>query len=93
MGNPHLAAGSYTTTIERVTFNGDTADAMVRFEGKRSAGLFVEVHYGLRLENGRWEVVSSTPVSGLGGDSHRPRENNIPMPQGTQPGPPPQPSH
>ena len=90
-GNPHLVTGSYNTRIERVTFNGDSADARVRFESKQSAGLFVEVDYGLHLENGRWEVVSSTPVPGQ--DSHRPREDNVPMPQGTQPGSPPQPSH
>jgi hypothetical protein len=91
--NPHLVAGSYDTKIEHVSFSRDTADALVRFESKQSAKLFVEVHYGLRLENGRWEVVTSTPVRGLGGDSHRPRDSNLPTPQGTQPGIAPQPSH
>jgi hypothetical protein len=86
--NTHLVAGSYSTKIERIAFNGDTADALVRFESKQSANLFVEVDYGLRLEDGRWEVISSTPVGGLGGDSHRPRDTPA-----TQPGLTPRPSH
>jgi hypothetical protein len=89
----HLAAGRYSTQIERVTFSGNSADALVRFESKQSSKLFVEIHYGLRVENGRWEVVSSTPVGGLGGDSHRPLDDNPPAPQPAQPGSNPQASH
>ena len=89
----HLAAGRYNTQIERVTFSGSSADALVRFESKQSSKLFVEIHYGLRVENGRWEVVSSTPVSALGADSHRPLDDNPPAPQPAQPSSTPQGSH
>ena len=92
-GNPRLVAGSYKTKVERVSFKGDSADALVRFESKQSANLFVEVDYGLRVENGRWEVVSSAPMGGLGGDSHRPREGTPPPPQASPPALNPQPSH
>ena len=91
--NTHLVAGSYATRIERVSFNGNTADALVRFESKQSAQLFVEVRYGLRLENGRWEVLSSEPVSGQGGDSHRPRDSEPPATSIPQPSVRPQSSH
>jgi hypothetical protein len=68
--NTHLVASSFDTRIESVTFKGDAAQALVRFQSKQSATLFVEVRYDLRLENGQWQVVSSTPMSGQGGDSH-----------------------
>jgi hypothetical protein len=89
----HLVTGSYETKIERVTASGDTAEALARFDSKQSARVFVEVSYRLRLENGRWEVISSTPVRGLGGDSERPRDSNLPTPLGQQPGITPHPSH
>jgi hypothetical protein len=90
--NSHLIANSFNTKVESVSFKDDTADALVKFESKQSAGIFVEVRYGLRLENARWQVISSTPMSGQGDDSHM-GGGNAP-PAGAQPAsPPPQPSH
>jgi len=93
--NTQLLSRNFTTQVEKVTFNGDTADAAVKFQSTQQASLFVEVGYHLRLENGRWEVVSSTPMSGQGGDSHRGTPNNSsPSPGGTEPAAPQlQPSH
>lgn len=90
--NSHLIANSFNTKVESVSFTDDTADALVKFESKQSASIFVEVRYGLRLENGRWQVISSTPMSGQGGNSHMGNENAPAT--GAQPAPPPlQPSH
>jgi hypothetical protein len=93
--NTQLLSRNFTTQVEKVTFNGDTADAVVKFQSRQQASLFVEVGYHLRLENGRWEVVSSTPMSGQGGDSHMGTPNNSsPSPAGTEPAAPQlQPSH
>jgi hypothetical protein len=85
--NTHLVASSFDTRIESVTFKGDAAQALVRFQSKQSAALFVEVRYDLRLENGRWQVVSSTPMSGQGGDSHTSSVDN-PPPAGAESRPP-----
>ena len=94
--NTSLLSHNFTTQVERVNFNGDSADAVVKFQSTQQASLFVEVGYRLRLENGRWEVVSSTPISGqAGGDSHAamPKDQS-PSPAGTEPAAPPlQPSH
>lgn len=93
--NAGLLSHNFTTQVERVTFNGDSADAVVKFQSTQQASLFVEVGYRLRLEDGRWEVVSSTPMSGQGGDSHMAAPNSpTPSPGGTEPAAPPlQPSH
>jgi hypothetical protein len=90
--NSHLIANSFNTEVESVSFKDDTADVLVKFVSKQSASIFVEVRYGLRLENGHWVVISSTPMSGQGDDSHK-RDGNAP-PAGAQPASPPlQPSH
>ena len=93
--NTQLLSRNFTTQVEKVTFNGDTADAVVKFQSTQQASLFVEVGYRLHLENGRWEVVSSTPMSGQGGDSHIASPNgSSPSPAGTEPATPRlQPSH
>jgi hypothetical protein len=86
--NRHLKSGSFQTKVESVDFKGDGADAVVRFESRQSSSLFVEVRYGLRLENGRWQVVSSTPMSGQGGqrdDSHASPQDQSFGPPGTEP--------
>jgi hypothetical protein len=93
--NTQLLSHNFTTQVEKVTFNGDAADAVVKFQSTQQANLFVEVGYHLRLESGHWEVVSSAPLSGQGGDSHMSAPNgSSPSPAGTQPATPQlQPSH
>jgi hypothetical protein len=100
--NTELLSHNFATQVERVSFNGDSADAVVKFQSTQQASLFVEVGYHLRLENGRWEVVSSTPMSGQGGDSHAamPKDqspstpSSASSPVGTEPAAPRlQPSH
>jgi hypothetical protein len=93
--NTQLLSHNFTTQVESVKFNGDSADAVVKFQSAQQASLFVEVGYRLHLENGHWEVVSSTPMSGQGGDSHAASpDNSPPSPAGTEPAAPRlQPSH
>lgn len=86
--NPHLKSDSFETKVESVDFKGDTADAVVRFQSRQSADLFVDVRYGLRLEGGRWQVFSSVPMSGQGGDSHRGPQDQGGAPAGTEPAAP-----
>jgi len=91
--NTQLLSHNFITQVEKVTFNGDAADAVVKFQSTQQASLFVEVGYHLRLENGHWEVVSSSPLSGQGGDSHM-GARDTESPAGTQPAAPQlQPSH
>ena len=94
--NTSLLSHNFTTQVERVSFHGDSADAVVQFHSKEQANLFVEVGYRLRLENGRWEVISSTPMSGQGGDSHAamPKDQSqSPAEESERPTPALQPSH
>ena len=93
--NTQLLSRNFTTRVEKVSFNGDSADAVVKFQSTQQASLFVEVGYHLRLENGRWEVVSSTPMSGQGGGPHMASpDGSPPSPAGTEPAAPRlQPSH
>ena len=87
--NSHLIASNFDTEVESVSFNGDKADALVKFKSKQSAAIFVEVRYGLHFEKGRWEVVSSAPMSGQGGDSHGAGvADQPPMPPAAHPGAP-----
>ena len=91
--NAQLLSHNFTTQVEKVTFNGDAADAVVKFQSTQQASLFVEVGYHLRLESGRWEVVSSTPLSGQGGDSHMAAPNSASPPETEPAAPQLQPSH
>jgi len=87
--------------FESVDFKDDTANALVKFQSKQSEQLFVEVRYDLKFESGQWEVASSTPMSGQGGDSHRMDQQGVSTPDArpaTTPGtpsdaPPLEPSH
>lgn len=64
--NPRLSLDAFTTTVEDVSFKGDTAEARVKFTSKQNPKLAVEVGYGLKRAGNHWEVVSSTPLSGQG---------------------------
>ncbi len=73
--NPGLSLNAFTTTIEEVKFQGDTANARVRFTSKQNPGLAVEVGYGLKRVGSHWEVVSSAPLGGQG-DQHAPLDQS-----------------
>lgn len=99
--NRSLISANFDTVFESVDFKDDTANALVKFQSKQSEQLFVEVRYDLKFESGQWEVASSTPMSGQGGDSHRMDQQGVSTPDArpaTTPGtpsdaPPLEPSH
>jgi hypothetical protein len=91
---PGLAMENMTMQVESVKFNGDTAEAHVKFQSKQMPQSFVEIRYTLRRSGDRWEVESSSPMS-MGG----PHGSTTAVPSGTTPAgatpaePVPAPSH
>jgi hypothetical protein len=71
----NLAMNNMTMEIQSVKFNGDTADAQVRFQSKQKPELAVGIHYVLHRNGDHWEVQSSSPIAGAGGDSHQQSES------------------
>jgi len=63
--NSSLALNAFTTEISDVTFEGDNAEAVVKFESKQAPHMAVQVRYTLRKEGDHWVVQSS---SGMGGN-------------------------
>ncbi len=67
---PGLALSNMSTDVQDVKFDGDNATAQVVYQSKDVPDLKVEVRYTLRRAGDHWEVVSSTPVGGMGGNPH-----------------------
>ncbi len=65
-GNSQLELSNFTTSVESVKFNGDTAEALVKFQGKVSPDAKVLVRYQLKKAGDHWEVTSSAPAGGQG---------------------------
>ncbi len=97
---PGLALSNMTTEVQDVKFEGDKATAQVVYQSKDASDLKVEVRYVLHRAGDHWEVESSTPMGGTGGNPH----GGVAVPQGsgtpaqsvptTSPAvPPPQASH
>ncbi|MGH9433618.1 MAG: hypothetical protein ACRD3T_18970 [Terriglobia bacterium] len=68
--NSSIDRSNFTTEIETVSFKGDTANALVKFQSKRAPSLAVHVRYQLKRSGSRWIVMSSEPAGGQGMDSH-----------------------
>ncbi|MGH9404574.1 MAG: hypothetical protein ACRD3D_01920 [Terriglobia bacterium] len=64
MQNAHLTPDSFTTHFERVSINGATAEAVVKYESRKVPNLAVQVSYGLKKINGQWQVVTSSSAGG-----------------------------
>lgn len=58
--NAHLMLNSFTTQFESVAVKGDTANALVKYQSKQVPRLAVHVQYNLKLDHGRWQVISSS---------------------------------
>lgn len=67
---PGLTLSNMSTEVQDVKFDGDKANAQVVYQSKDSPDLKVEVRYVLRRQGDHWEVESSTPVGGMGGNPH-----------------------
>jgi len=73
--NSHLMLNSFTTHFENITQNGDTARALVKYQSKNLPNVAVEVSYGLKKINGRWQVVSSSSAGGQMTNPGNPHES------------------
>jgi hypothetical protein len=90
----NLAMNNMTMEIQSVKFNGSTAEAQVRFQSKQKPELTVGIHYVLRRVGGQWQVESSSPIAGMGGDSHQQAESPSAAPGVSHPSAPaPEASH
>jgi hypothetical protein len=58
--NAHLMLNSFTTHFEAVNVKGDTANALVKYQSKQLPRLAVRVRYVLKLEQGQWQVITSS---------------------------------
>jgi hypothetical protein len=58
--NTNVMLNTFTTKFENVSINGDTANALVKYQSKALPRLAVHVRYVLRLESGAWQVISSS---------------------------------
>ena len=56
--------------VAEVKFDGETADAEVKFRSKQSSNFAVSVHYKLKRQGEGWQVESSTPAGGTGSSPH-----------------------
>jgi len=87
----NIAMNNMTLEMGDVKFQGDRADAEVKFHSKQAPSLAVGVHYVLRRAGDQWEVQSSSASSGMGGNPHGGTAGQAPTPPPS--GPPLQPSH
>jgi hypothetical protein len=86
----NIAMSNMTLEVQDVKFQGDRAEAAVKFRSKQAPDLAVGVHYVLRRAGEQWEVQSST-ASSMGGNPHGGAAGQAPSPPPS--GPPLQPSH
>ena len=73
--NSGLALNAFTTEISDVKFEGDNAEAVVKFTSKQAPQMSVQVRYTLSKEGDHWLVQSS---SAMGGNPHG---GGMPQPQ------------
>ena len=55
-----------TVEVQDIKFEGDRANADVKFRSKQSPDLVVARHYVLRRVEGQWQVESSSSPGGMG---------------------------
>ncbi len=66
----NLSLSNMSTELGEVKFEGDSATADVNFRSKQASGLAVSVRYKLKKNGDHWEVESSSPMAGPGGNPH-----------------------
>jgi hypothetical protein len=72
--SPHGAFSNMDLEVERVNFNGEIADVLVKFKSPNVKELAIRQRYVLRKSGERWEVDSQYPANGPS------RGPNYPMP-------------
>jgi hypothetical protein len=87
----NVLVNNMTVEVQDVKFEGDRANAEVKFRSKQSPDLVVGRHYVLRRVEGQWQVESSSSPGGMGnphGGSMSPQPSSPPAAPVT-----PEPSH
>ena len=79
-GRPNVSLNNMTVDVQDVRFDGDRAEAEVKFRSKQAPDLTVDVHYVLRRVGDRWEVESSSVRRGMGGSPHGAAGGSMPSP-------------
>lgn len=89
---PNVFFQNMTVEVGDVTFNGDTAEAQVKFRSKQAPNLAVGMVYRLRKVGDKWQVESTATASMPGTSPHGSTSAPMPSPP-ANPGIGPQPSH
>jgi uncharacterized protein YhdP len=67
---PNVVFQNMTVEVGEVTFNGDTAEAQVKFRSKQAPSLVVGVLYKLRRAGNGWRVESTSAATMPGTTPH-----------------------
>lgn len=82
----NLSLNNMNTELGEVKFQGETATASVTFRSKQASGMAVSVQYKLKRTGDHWEVESSAPMAGPGGNPHgQTAPSTAPSPHGEMP--------
>ena len=90
---PNVVFQNMTVEVGEVTFNGDTAQAMVKLRSKQAPSLAVGVFYKLRRAGNGWQVESTSTASMPGASPHGDTTSAPPPPTTSPAGLEPLPSH
>jgi len=90
---PNVVFQNMTVEVGEVTFNGDTADAQVKFRSKQAPTLAVGVLYKLRRAGNGWQVESTSNATMPGTTPHGNTAGPVPPPSTNPTDIGPQPSH
>jgi len=90
---PNVTFQNLTMEVGDVTFNGDTAQAQVKFRSKQAPDMAVGVQYKLRRSVGGWKVESTSSASMAGTTPHGDAAGSTPSPTTNPTDMGPQPSH
>ena len=90
---PNVVFANMTVEVDEVTFNGDTAQAMVKLRSKQAPSLAVGVFYKLRRAGNGWQVESTSSATMPGTTPHGSAAAPTPSPTTSPNGVGLQPSH
>jgi hypothetical protein len=90
---PNVVLQNMTVEVGEVTFNGDTAEAQVKFRSKEAPDLAVGMLYKLRRAGSRWQVESTSTATMPGTTAHGNTAGPMPPPSTNPADIGPQPSH
>jgi uncharacterized protein YhdP len=90
---PNVVFQNMTVEVGDVTFNGDTAEAQVKFRSKQAPNLAVGMLYKLRRAGNGWQVESTSTATMPGTTPHGNTAGPTPSPSTNPTDIGPQPSH